>query len=92
VTSLGANEPNMARASLRADRQNQKCPLARRPRSSLPDHWEPSSQAVVEAASIGIVLREHETWVRPHVRGLDASESLTFSWRVPNALATQFAE
>lgn len=41
-----------------------------------------------EARAFGIALREGETWVRPHARGLPHGASLEFRWAAPAAIAT----
>jgi len=46
-----------------------------------------SAEARTAAAEAGIALREHETWVRPHARGMPDDAALEFAWRPPAELA-----
>jgi hypothetical protein len=45
-----------------------------------------SSEARARARRVGITLREGETWVSPHVRGVPADAVLQFQWEAPLAL------
>lgn len=45
-----------------------------------------SDEAIAAAGEVGIGLRSGETWVRPHVRGLGAEETLSFRWHAPAAV------
>lgn len=49
-------------------------------RRLLPVGRRPSSDARRRAQSVGIVLGERETWVRPHARGVPARAELVFDW------------
>ena len=40
-----------------------------------------SSEAREHARRIGIALGEHETWVKPHSRGIPTDAELVFRWR-----------
>jgi hypothetical protein len=40
-------------------------------------------RAITSAAHSGIVLRSHETWVRPHARGVPDNARLDFEWEHP---------
>ena len=44
---------------------------------------QPSAEARERARALGVVLRDNETWVRPHSRGLPDHVELDFRWRVP---------
>jgi len=45
-----------------------------------------SSEARARAARVGITLREGETWVSPHVRGVPPDAVLQFHWSAPAEL------
>ena len=47
-----------------------------------PGH-EHSREAELHAAAVGIRLRQGETWVQPHVRGVPADAVLHFAWAGP---------
>lgn len=47
-------------------------------------HASPEAQA--RARRVGITLRQGETWVSPHVRGVPADAVLQFQWEAPPAL------
>jgi hypothetical protein len=55
-------------------------------RRRLRQRRAPSPAAVRAADRAGITLRAHETWVRPHLRGVPADTVLTFDWTPPAAL------
>lgn len=56
-------------------------------RRRLSDAAHPSDEARAAADDIGIVLGPHETWVRPHVRGVPTDAELHFRWMSPVSLA-----
>jgi hypothetical protein len=56
-------------------------------RRRLSDTAQASDAQRAAAADIGIVLRPHETWVRPHVRGVPTGAELHFRWESPVSLA-----
>lgn len=56
-------------------------------RRRLSDAAQPSEKARAAAADIGIALGPHETWVRPHVRGVPTDAELHFRWVSPMPLA-----
>ena len=45
-----------------------------------------SDAAIDLALAYGIKLHSHETWVRPHARGIGATEELEFDWAAPSEL------
>ena len=46
-----------------------------------------SDEAERAATAVGIGLRENETWVRPHARGVPDDADLEFTWRTPTSIA-----
>ncbi len=55
-------------------------------RRRLQPGWEHSQEAVANAARFGITLRQDETWVQPHVRGVPPDAVLHFAWQPPEWL------
>ncbi len=53
----------------------------------LPEGQRCSEDKLHEARQVGIELAPGQTWVRPHARGFDPQEALTFRWTVPAVAA-----
>jgi hypothetical protein len=45
----------------------------------------PGDAAVAHAEHIGVALGPHQTWVRPHARGVPADAELVFGWQLDGA-------
>jgi hypothetical protein len=45
-----------------------------------------SDEARARALQVGIILRAHETWVRPHSRGIPKDLEMRFRWHAPPEL------
>lgn len=45
-----------------------------------------SAEACDRARQVGIILRPHETWVRPHTRGVPEGIEICFLWHAPTEL------
>lgn len=56
-------------------------------RRQLQPLQQASHQARAQAELVGITLRPHETWVRPHIRGVPDDAVLQFAWRAPPVIA-----
>ena len=50
-------------------------------RRRLPSGQQPSAEAREHVKRIGITLGSHETWVKPHARGVPKGVELVFTWR-----------
>ena len=57
--------------------------------SRLPFEREHSEEAAHLALQVGIRLKQHETWVRDHVRGVPKDAEIRFRWRTPPALSAR---
>jgi hypothetical protein len=55
-------------------------------RRHLNDGQAASDEARDRARQVGITLRPHETWVRPHARGVPDDIEMRFRWRPQTAL------
>ncbi|MGD0619869.1 MAG: hypothetical protein ABSB67_19650 [Bryobacteraceae bacterium] len=55
-------------------------------RRRLSDDQEASAEARDRALQVGIILRSHETWVRPHTRGVPDGIEMRFLWHTPTEL------
>jgi hypothetical protein len=56
-------------------------------RRRLVEGQEASVDARRRAEEVGIRLRDAETWVRPHARGLPSDAILQFTWAMPRSLS-----
>jgi hypothetical protein len=45
-----------------------------------------SAEACDRARQVGIILHPHETWVRPHTRGIPEGIEMRFLWHAPTEL------
>jgi hypothetical protein len=45
-----------------------------------------SAEACDRARQVGIILHPHETWVRPHTRGIPDGIQMRFLWHAPTEL------
>lgn len=57
-------------------------------RRRLPDGHSAGDDAKAHAERIGVALGRHETWVRPHARGVPAAAELVFDWAGHHASST----
>jgi hypothetical protein len=55
-------------------------------RRRLNDDQTASAEARDRARQVGITLNTHETWVRPHTRGLPDGIEMRFRWHAPSEL------
>ena len=55
-------------------------------RRRLPDDWTASDEKRDWARHVGIILGPHETWVRPHARGMPEGVEIRFMWHAPPEL------
>ncbi|HUY50599.1 MAG TPA: hypothetical protein VMV92_33645 [Streptosporangiaceae bacterium] len=55
-------------------------------RRRLNDGQTASEEARDRARQVGIILKENETWVRPHARGIPHSIEMRFLWHAPTEL------
>lgn len=55
-------------------------------RRHLYDGLTASADARDRAGRVGIILRPHETWVRPHARGVPDGVEMRFLWHAPSEL------
>jgi hypothetical protein len=55
-------------------------------RRRLRDGQKAGDQAHDRARQVGIILHEHETWVRPHARGVPDGIEMRFAWHPPARL------
>jgi hypothetical protein len=55
-------------------------------RRRLQDGQKASDQAHDRARQVGIILHRHETWVRPHARGVPDDIEMRFAWHPPARL------
>jgi hypothetical protein len=55
-------------------------------RRLLNDGQTASDEARQRARQVGITLRSHETWVRPHARGIPDAVEMRFQWHAPEEL------
>jgi hypothetical protein len=55
-------------------------------RRRLPDDWTASDEKRDWARQVGIILGPHETWVRPHARGMPKGIEIRFLWHAPPEL------
>lgn len=55
-------------------------------RRRLNDDQEASAEARDRARQVGIILHSHETWVRPHTRGVPDGIDMRFLWHTPTEL------
>ena len=55
-------------------------------RRRLQDSRTASDQAHDRARQVGIILHPHETWVRPHARGVPDGIEMRFVWHPPSEL------
>jgi hypothetical protein len=51
-------------------------------RRHLGEDQAASDQAIERAHQVGIILNPHETWVRPHTRGIPNHTEMRFRWHV----------
>jgi hypothetical protein len=56
-------------------------------RRRLNDGQEASDEARDRARQVGIILHPHETWVRPHARGVPEGIEMRFLWHAPTELS-----
>jgi hypothetical protein len=59
--------------------------------SRLPFGKEHSPEAAELARQLGIILRQHETWVRTHVRGIPRDAEIRFRWHIPASLSVSYS-
>jgi hypothetical protein len=57
-------------------------------RRRLPDDQTASGEASYLAHRVGIILHPHETWVRPHTRGVPDGIEMRFRWHAPVELSS----
>lgn len=55
-------------------------------RRRLNDGQTSSDEARQRARQVGITLQAHETWVRPHARGIPDDLEMRFHWHLPEPL------
>jgi hypothetical protein len=55
-------------------------------RRHLRNEQTASDEAVERAYQVGITLNPHETWVRPHTRGIPDNAEMRFRWHMPAEL------
>jgi len=55
-------------------------------RRHLPEGRTASSEARDRARQVGIILHPHETWIRPHARGVPDDIEMRFRWHAPTEL------
>ena len=48
-----------------------------------------SDEARERARQVGIILHAHETWVRPHSRGIPKDIEIRFRWHAPRVLLSR---
>jgi hypothetical protein len=60
-------------------------------RRRLNDGQSASAEARARAREVGIALGPHETWVRPHARGIPDGLEMRFRWTTPAPLGLSYA-
>jgi hypothetical protein len=60
-------------------------------RRRLNDDQTASFEAHDRARQVGIILQPHETWVRPHTRGIPDGIEMRFRWHAPSELKLSHA-